>query len=61
MHLLLQIIFIPTKPKEKLFSSKNANKSFFKNTTTYNGLWNTDIATTVNNNKMLIKETYAIY
>ena len=36
--------------KGEIIFSKNANKSFFKNTTTYNGLWNGDIANTRNNN-----------
>ena len=42
--------FYTNQAKGEIIFSKNANKSFFKNTTTYNGLWNTDKATTVNNN-----------
>ena len=37
--------FYTNQAKGEFIFSKNANKSFFKNTTTYNGLWNTDVAT----------------
>lgn len=37
--------------KGEIIFSKNANKSFFKNTTTYNGLWNGDESSVSNNNK----------
>ena len=40
--------FYTNQAKGEIIFSKNANKSFFKNTTTYNGLWNTDVAKTVN-------------
>lgn len=41
--------FYTNQAKGEIIFSKNANKSFFKNTTTYNGLWNTDVANTNNN------------
>ena len=40
--------FYTNQAKGEIIFSKNANKSFFKNTTTYNGLWNTDLAQTSN-------------
>lgn len=40
--------FYSNQAKGELIFSKNANKSFFKNTLTYNGLWNTDMANTFN-------------
>ena len=40
--------YYTNQAKGEIIFSKNANKSFFKNTTTYNGLWNTDIAKTTN-------------
>ena len=40
--------FYTNQAKGEIIFSKNANKSFFKNTTTYNGLWNTDVAQTTN-------------
>ena len=42
--------FYTNQAKGEIIFSKNANKSFFKNTTTYNGLWNTDLAKTIDNN-----------
>ena len=42
--------FYTNQAKGEIIFSKNANKSFFKNTTTYNGLWNGDLANTRNNN-----------
>lgn len=42
--------YYTNQAKGEIIFSKNANKSFFKNTTTYNGLWNTDLANTINNN-----------
>lgn len=42
--------YYTNQAKGEIIFSKNANKSFFKNTTTYNGLWNTDVADTKNNN-----------
>ncbi len=42
--------FYTNQAKGEIIFSKNANKSFFKNTTTYNGLWNGDLANTKNNN-----------
>lgn len=41
--------FYTNQAKGEIIFSKNANKGFFKNTTTYNGLWNTDVANTKNN------------
>ena len=40
--------FYTNQAKGEIIFSKNANKSFFKNTTTYNGLWNGDLANTKN-------------
>ena len=40
--------FYTNQAKGELIFSKNANKSFFKNTITYNGLWNNDVAQTFN-------------
>ncbi len=40
--------FYTNQAKGEIIFSKNANKSFFKNTITYNGLWNTDLAKTAN-------------
>ena len=42
--------YYTNQAKGEIIFSKNANKSFFKNTTTYNGLWNGDLANTRNNN-----------
>ncbi len=44
--------FYTNQAKGEIIFSKNANKSFFKNTTTYNGFWNTDKALTTNNSKV---------
>lgn len=40
--------FYTNQAKGEIIFSKNAKKGFFKNTTTFNGLWNTDTANTYN-------------
>ena len=52
--------FYTNQAKGEIIFSKNANKSFFKNTTTYNGLWNGDLRNTKTIILLLTKEQNAI-